>query len=319
MTSLAASAAAPPSPRRLEVVDGPRAQLDRERDRTRLRELVAVQAQREPRVAAGRQVAACLRRVERPALEEDVRGLRELSRLRQHLVDEELDVRLGAGVRELGRDRVRAEPGRDAARVHDRAQLRELRVVVEPVAGLRLEGRRACLAHPADVFGEPVCELGPRSQLASRAPWRGSRRRARAAPRTKLRPREARTPRRGRRRSTRAYGSRRGRESPTGPRPSTPRRVPGPTRGRPLRPTRRRDRPSQRTYASSITVTSRSAAPRSGAPLPDGEATCARSRIRSRGLMRGSTAGRPRTRGRRRALPRSRRRRAAPRPSRDRS
>src|SRR5439155_677264 len=48
----------------------------------------------------------------------------------------------------LGRDGVRAEPGRDTAGRHDRAQLGQLRVAVEPVPGLRLERRRAGAKHP---------------------------------------------------------------------------------------------------------------------------------------------------------------------------
>ena len=44
---------------------------------------------------------------------------------------------------------MRPEPGRDPARVPDRAQLGELGVVVEAVPGLRLEGGRAVGAHPA--------------------------------------------------------------------------------------------------------------------------------------------------------------------------
>ena len=104
------------------------------------RELVAVEAQREPGVAARLEVAARLRRVERAALEEDVRRLGEPRRFRQHLGEREVEV--GVGVVELGRDRVGAEPGRDAAGGADRAERRELRVAVEPVAGLRLERGR---------------------------------------------------------------------------------------------------------------------------------------------------------------------------------
>ena len=87
--------------------------------------------------------------VERAALEEDVGGLRELRRLGQDLREQEVDVRIA--VVELGRHRVRAEPRRDAARGADRAQLRELRVVVEAVARLALERRRAVGAHPRPV------------------------------------------------------------------------------------------------------------------------------------------------------------------------
>ena len=96
------------------MVDRARAELDRERDRALLGELVAVQAQREAGVAARLEVAARLRGVERAALEEDVRRLGELRRLRQHLGEREVEVRVG--VVELGRHGVRAEPRRDAAR-----------------------------------------------------------------------------------------------------------------------------------------------------------------------------------------------------------
>ena len=141
-TSLAGERAHAVGAGRLEVVDRPCAELDRERDRALLGELVAVQAQREPGVAARLEVAARLRRVERAALEEDVGGLGDLRRLGQHLGEREVEVRVGVAV-ELRRHRVRAEPRRHAAGVADRAERRELGVAVEPVAGLRLERRRA--------------------------------------------------------------------------------------------------------------------------------------------------------------------------------
>ena len=53
MTSLAASARDAVVAGRLEVVDRARAELDRERDRALLRELVAVEAEREAGFAAG--------------------------------------------------------------------------------------------------------------------------------------------------------------------------------------------------------------------------------------------------------------------------
>ena len=104
-------------PRRLEVIDGSRSELGRERDRAGLRELVAVQAKREAGVAAGDEVSARLARVEGATLEEHVRRLRDLGGLRKDVLDEEVDVRVPARVGELGRDRVRSEPGRDTARV----------------------------------------------------------------------------------------------------------------------------------------------------------------------------------------------------------
>ena len=53
VTSLAASARTPSGAGRLEVVDRARPELDRELHRAELGELVAVEAKREPRVAAG--------------------------------------------------------------------------------------------------------------------------------------------------------------------------------------------------------------------------------------------------------------------------
>src|SRR5206468_2342039 len=85
-------------PRRLEVVDGACAELDRERDRTLLRELVAVEAQCEPGVLARPQVAPGLRRVERAALEEDVGGVGELRGVGQYLGQREVEIRVGVAV-----------------------------------------------------------------------------------------------------------------------------------------------------------------------------------------------------------------------------
>ena len=102
-----------------------------------------------PGVAARLEVPARLGRVEGAALEEHVGRLGELGRLGQHLGEREVEVRVG--VAELRRHRVRAEPRRDAARVADRAERRELRVAVEPVARLRLERRRALAEHPPAV------------------------------------------------------------------------------------------------------------------------------------------------------------------------
>ena len=96
------------------MVDGACPELDRERDGALLAELVAVEAKREPGVSARLEVAARLRRVERAALEEDVRRLRDPRRLGQDLGEREVEV--GVGVVELGRDGVGAEPRRDAAR-----------------------------------------------------------------------------------------------------------------------------------------------------------------------------------------------------------
>ncbi len=131
------------------MVDRSRAQLDREPDRARLRELVAVQAEREPRGPARFEVAAGLIDIERAPLEEDVGRLRELRRVGQDVGDQEGDVRIAVG--ELGRDRVGAKPRRDATSGANSTQLRELGVVIEAIARLPLEGRRTVATHPRAV------------------------------------------------------------------------------------------------------------------------------------------------------------------------
>ena len=141
---------------RLEVVDAHRAQLYGEGNAAGLGELVRVQAEPEAGLSACLEVAPGLSGVERTPLQEDVGGLGDLRRLREHLGEREVEV--GVGIRELGRDRVRAEPGRRAARLADDPQHRELRVAVEAVAGLRLEGRRPRGEHPRAVQRERVCE-----------------------------------------------------------------------------------------------------------------------------------------------------------------
>src|SRR3546814_4237484 len=75
-------------PRRSADLDGAGAELDRERDRARLRELVAVQPQGEAVRLAGLEIAARLVDVEGPALEEDVGRLGELRSLREHRSEE---------------------------------------------------------------------------------------------------------------------------------------------------------------------------------------------------------------------------------------
>jgi hypothetical protein len=67
---------------RLEVVDRACAQLDGEGHGAGLRELVAVETQREAGVPARAEIALGLLRVERAALDKDVRGLGDLRRLR---------------------------------------------------------------------------------------------------------------------------------------------------------------------------------------------------------------------------------------------
>src|SRR5207249_4483809 len=80
---------------RLEMVDRSRPELDRERYRARLRELVAVEAQLEAGAPARLQVPPGLVRVERASLEEDVGGLRQTRHLGQHLGDREVEIRVG--------------------------------------------------------------------------------------------------------------------------------------------------------------------------------------------------------------------------------
>ncbi len=77
-TSLSASVANAGGAGRLEVIDGARSELDGKGDRTALRELVAVQAQRQAGSTARPEIAASLGRVERAALEKDVGRRRQL-------------------------------------------------------------------------------------------------------------------------------------------------------------------------------------------------------------------------------------------------
>ena len=97
-----------------------------------------MEAEREPGGATREEVATCLLDVERSPLDEDVRGDRDARRVREHLGDQPVDVGIRVGM--LGRDSVRAEPGRDAPGGPNRLELRELRVVVEAVPALALEG-----------------------------------------------------------------------------------------------------------------------------------------------------------------------------------
>jgi hypothetical protein len=113
-----------------------------------------VQPELEPRRATRPEVATRLLDVERPPLDEDVGRLRQPGRVGKDVGEQEVDVGVRAGVRELGRDRVRPEPGRNASHSLDRPQLGELGVAVEAVPGLRLERRRARPEHPLDVAPE---------------------------------------------------------------------------------------------------------------------------------------------------------------------
>ena len=149
----------------LQMVDRAGCELDGEWNRAGLRELVAVEPQYEPGVAARLEIPPRLRRVEGSTLEEHVRRLRELGRCGQDFGEREVEV--GVGVAELRRYRVRAEPRREAARLPDRAERRELRLPVEPIARLRLEGRRALAEHPRavqlDRCSQAVLACRPRS------------------------------------------------------------------------------------------------------------------------------------------------------------
>ena len=80
-----------------------------------------MQAKREAGVQARAEIPACLVGVERAALEEDVRRLGNLGCLRQHLVEQEAEVRVTSLVRELRRHRMRSQPRRDASRIAYRA------------------------------------------------------------------------------------------------------------------------------------------------------------------------------------------------------
>ena len=100
------------------MVDRARADLDRERDGSLLRELVAVQPEREAGRGASFEVAPGLLEVECSAFEEDVGRLGDPGRLGQDFGQREVEVCLR--VLELGRHCMGAEPGRDAAGSGDR-------------------------------------------------------------------------------------------------------------------------------------------------------------------------------------------------------
>ena len=231
---------------RLQVVDRARAELDRERDRSLLGELVAVEPEREAGVAAGGQIAARLCGVEGAALEEDVRRLGDARRLGEHLGEREVEV--GVRVVELGRHGVGAEPGRD----------RLLRHVSPGAAPARCRGRARSRTWPRR-WSSPRARIQPRCRsmrCVELGLGGGARRpdgredpaaRPRAAPRTSRLRRGARTPRRGRRRSRRACGSRRAPGSRRGRGRRAPRRRRRAGRGRAIRPVASIRPSSQRT------------------------------------------------------------------------
>jgi hypothetical protein len=156
-TSLAASARAGLA-RRLEVVDRPGAELDRERDRSELVELIAVQPQRETRVTTGLEVAARLSTVNAPSSTNTSAAsasARPRARPRQH------EVEVSVRVLELRRHSVRAEPRRHAAGA-ERAQRRELGLAVEPVSRLASK-----VVVPACSIQPRCCSTAARSSLSS--------------------------------------------------------------------------------------------------------------------------------------------------------
>ena len=124
------------------MVDGCRAELDREAHPAALAELVAVHAHAEARGRAGLEDAAGLLGRERPALAERVDPARVRRARGQHLADDEVDVLVGA-VGVLGRHHVGAEEGDllgDLAGEPHEALLVDDR---EAVARLHLERRGA--------------------------------------------------------------------------------------------------------------------------------------------------------------------------------
>ncbi len=126
----------------LEMIDRPRTELDREPDRTQLRELIAVQPELEPGTTTGREIFTRLSDVERTALDKDIGRLRKPRSFRQDLTHQELDVRISSLPLELRRKCVRTEPGGNATCVAHDAELSELGLAIEPVPRLRLERRR---------------------------------------------------------------------------------------------------------------------------------------------------------------------------------
>ena len=84
------------------MIDGPGAELDRQRDRTLLGELIAVQAKSEPRGTASLEVAASLVDVERPLLEKDIRARGQPRSFRQDFGEREASQPRS---RDLGRER----------------------------------------------------------------------------------------------------------------------------------------------------------------------------------------------------------------------
>ncbi len=91
------------------MVDGCRAELDREAHAAALAELVAVHAHAEARGRAGLEDAAGLLGRERAALAERVDPARVRCAGVEHLADDEVDVRVGGAVGVVGERGVLAE------------------------------------------------------------------------------------------------------------------------------------------------------------------------------------------------------------------
>ena len=117
-----------------------------------------MQAQREARVTAGLEVTPGLRGLEGAFLDEDVRRRGEPRGFREHLGQDEVEIRVGVG--KLRRHGVRTEPGRYTSLRCYRTQRCELGLAVEPVARFRLERRRPGAQHPIAVPAHGSCELG---------------------------------------------------------------------------------------------------------------------------------------------------------------
>ena len=135
-------------------------------------------------------------------------------RFGKDLRDEEVDIRRRAGVGELGRDRMGAEPGGDSPGRANRAELGKLRLAIEPVSRLCLERRRPGADASRQRGARALRRDRSRRPPASLGPWRGCHRPPHAAPRSRLLTHAARTPQLDHPRNRHAYGSRRGPGSP---------------------------------------------------------------------------------------------------------
>ncbi len=251
--------------RGLEMIDRPRTELDREPDRTRLRELVAVEPELEPGIddrpsdndapARRRTHRARRRRRPPPQASPPPAGPHAAGTRCMHLLP---PARTPAEVRahraRWERHLRRASRGAGRARCRDRARTpTSPRTSSSRPGASSRDGARAPLASPL------------RPPPGSHAPSRGCRHLRHAAPRSS-RPRlGARTPRRGPRRSRRGYDSRRVPVPPRAHAPSSSSTGPASGGSSRIAPTWAMRPSSQSTNASSTTSTSPSAAPRVGA------------------------------------------------------